>query len=105
MFKKAQTLVVSEPDLDAAIAHLRSLPHQKASPVPWERQRLVQEIREAIGAARHLDGLYSIAPGVFAIVKPFGIDLARGPDEPDGRLQVWLAIRAVGTDPSQVTEI
>ncbi|WP_454727689.1 MULTISPECIES: hypothetical protein [Cupriavidus] len=106
MFRKPQqAVVVSEPDLDAALAHLRSLPYQNESPVAWERQRLIQQIRVAIGADRHVDGLYGIAPGVFAIVKPFGIDLARGAGEPDGRLQVWLAIRSVGTDPSRVTEI
>ncbi|MCY0852530.1 hypothetical protein [Cupriavidus sp. D39] len=88
IFRKPHlALVVSEPDLDTALAHLRSLPYQNASPVAWERQRLIQQIREAIGADRHVNGLYGIAPGVFAIVKPFGIDLARGAGEPDGRLQ------------------
>lgn len=103
-FRKLPTIVVSEPDLDAALAHLRALPYRNPAPSTWERQRLIQAIREAIGTDRSVDRQYGVAPGVFAIVKPFGVDLA-GPGEPDGRLQVWLAIRSVGTDPMRVTAI
>jgi hypothetical protein len=47
---------------------------------------------------------HGVAPGVFAIIKPFGIDLLSH-GEPDGRLQVWLLIRPCGTDPTRITRL
>ncbi len=104
MFRKPPSLVVSEPDLDVALEHLRSLPYRNSLPKAWDRRRLLSFIREAAGSRAKVGQLLEVAPGVFGIIKPFGIDLA-GCREPDGRLQVWLAIRPVGTDPNQVTEL
>jgi hypothetical protein len=47
---------------------------------------------------------HGVAPGVFAIIKLFGIDLLSH-GEPDGRLQVWLLIRPCGTDPTRITRL
>ncbi|ALS68365.1 hypothetical protein AT395_25130 (plasmid) [Pandoraea apista] len=105
LWRSPQAMVVSESDIDAALAHLSGLPFRARSPVRWERQRLFQRIREVIGAERRVDRLYNIAPGVFAIVKPFGIDLAHPVAEPEERLQVWLAIRSVGTDPARISSL
>lgn len=104
MFKKTSTLVVSEPDLQVALEHLRSLPFRPDIPRTWDRQRLVQFIKEAVGSKPKVGNLYNIAPGVFAIIKPFGVDLA-GISDFDERLQVWLAIRTASTDPLQITSI
>lgn len=99
--RKHPSIVVSEPELVVALEHLRSLPFRPDIPRSWDRQRLVQLIKEAIGLKPKVGDSFDIAPGVFAIIKPFGIDLA-GQCDFDERLQVWLAVRTVGTDPSRL---
>lgn len=97
-------LVISEPDLEAALEHLRSLDYRNSLPKAWDRQHLLGLIRAAAGARPKVGQLLDIAPGVFGIIKPFGVDLA-GCREPDGRLQVWLTVRQAGTDAVRVTEL
>ncbi|WP_341744675.1 hypothetical protein [Azonexus hydrophilus] len=106
MFRTALPVVISEPDIDAALDHLRTLPYRPNPPRPWDRQRLLAMLREAIGKSPKIGQVFDVAPGVFAIIKPFGVDLA-GADAHDcaTRLQVWLAIRHGGTDPKQVTKL
>lgn len=105
MFRKsAPTIVVSEPDIQAALTHLRSLPFRQHAPVSWDRQYVVSLIRNAVGDAPKVGDCLEVGPGVYGVVKPFGVDLAGGPHT-DGRLQVWIAIRAAGTDPTNVTEL
>jgi hypothetical protein len=101
---RKREVVVSETDIQVALDHLRILPHRPSLPVSWDRQRFLHQLREAIGQRPKIDQCHDVAPGVFAIVKPFGIDLvSRG--EPDGRLQVWLLIRPCGTDPTRITKL
>lgn len=101
-FRKKQTLVVSETDIDQALTHLRALPYRAQYPMSWDRQHLLNLLSEAIGNRPQMNDYYSVAPGVFAIIKPFGIDLYSRA-EPDDRMQVWLLIRSSGTDPNRVT--
>ena len=102
MFAKASPpIVVSESDLEEGVSHLRSLPFSPNLPRSWDRQRLVQFIKEAIGQKPKVGDAFDVAPGIFAIIKPFGIDLA-GPSCADGRLQVWLAVRKSGTVQTRV---
>jgi hypothetical protein len=101
---RKQEVVVSETDIEAALDHLRALPYRPLLPVSWDRQRFLGRLREAIGQRPKFDQCHGVAPGVFAIVKPFGVDLfSQG--EPDGRLQVWLLIRPCGTDPTRITRL
>ena len=104
MLKRSVPLVVSEPDLDAALEHLRGLPYRNSLPKAWDRQRLLGLIREAVGRRPKVGQLLDVAPGVYGVIQPFGIDLAEDHDR-DTRLQVWLAIRRGWTDPEHVTEI
>lgn len=104
MFGKPPRLVISEPDIELALKHLRSLPYRNSLPKAWDRQRLLAGIREASGARPKVGQLLEFAPGVFGIIKPFGVDLADC-REPDDRLQVWLAVRHAGTNPEQITEL
>lgn len=99
---KRADLVISEPDLQAALDHLRSLPFRPASPAVWDRKRLLDQIGEVTAKAKVGD-CFDVAPGVYAIIKPFGVDLLRGDGGFDGRLQVWLCVRSWGTDPELVT--
>lgn len=99
-------VVVSETDIEAALDHLRTLPYRAVRPVTWDRQHLLNQLCEAIGQRPKIDRCHSVAPGVFAIVKPFGVDLvSQGEPDSDGRLQVWLLIRPCGTDPSRITRL
>lgn len=97
-------VVVSEADIEEALSHLRSLPHRAPMPLSWDRVRLLNRLREAIGPQPSVDQYYNIGPGLFAVVMPFGIDLASY-SEPDDRLQVWLLIRPRGTDPKRTTKL
>jgi hypothetical protein len=102
-----QEVVISETDIEAALDHLRTLPYRTARPVAWDRKHLLNLLGGAIGDRPKVDQCHNIAPGVFAMVKPFGVDLASQdePDGGDGRLQVWLLIRSGGTDPSRITAL
>ncbi len=101
---RKRVVVVSEPDIEAALNHLKALPYRASLPLSWDRQRLLNQLREAIGQRPKIDQCHGVAPGVFAIVKPFGVDLVSH-GEPDGRLQVWLLIRPCGTDPRRITRL
>ncbi|ECH2288234.1 hypothetical protein [Enterobacter cancerogenus] len=102
--RRKQEIVVSETDIEAALSHLRSLPYRDLMPVSWDRLRLLSQLNEAIGRNPKIDEYHGIAPGLFAIIKPFGVDLMSH-GEPDGRLQVWLLIRPCGTDPTRVVSL
>lgn len=97
-------VIISETDIESALDHLRSLPYRTSLPVSWDRQRLLHQLRDALGQRPKIDQCHCVAPGVFAIIKPFGVDLiAHG--EPDWRLQIWLLIRPCGTDPTRITRL
>lgn len=109
LFAKAKKAVyVSEPDVQAALDHLRTLPYSRADSTPraWDRQRLVVALQEEAhkGTLQHVGNIQPIGPGVWALVKPLGVDMKSMPDKPEG-LQVWLLIRSVGTDPAALTEL
>lgn len=101
LFKKPM-LVITEPDIEDALEHLRGLPFREPLPKSWDRQHLLTMIRESIGKCPKVDQVFGIAPGVFGIIQPFGVDLA-SLRESDGCLQVWIAVRRSGTDPARVT--
>lgn len=96
--------MLSEPDLQAALEHLRALPYVPARPSAWDRKRLLDGVREAIGLRPKVGDCAEVAPGVIALIKPFAVDVS-GWAERDRRLQVWLYVRSASTDPGRVVEI
>ncbi|MGA4422873.1 hypothetical protein ACI2UY_22295 [Ralstonia nicotianae] len=96
-------IVISEPDIEAAVAHLRGLPHSATATMPaeWSRKRFLDTLTATLRANPKAKGALPIAPGVWALVQPFGVDLA-GSFEPDERRQVWVLLRSVGTDPARI---
>lgn len=109
IFIKAKTAIyVSEPDLQAALDHLRALPYSRAEATPraWDRQRLVVALQDEArkGKLGKVGDIHAIGPGVWAMVKPLGVDLLHMPEHPVG-LQIWLLIRPVGTDPTVLTKL
>lgn len=102
MFGSKQQIVVTEPDIQAAVAHLRGLPFMPKAPEIWDRKRFIDELMKAVAHAKVGDCI-NVTTGVWAIIKPFGVDLSRQTSEADSRLQVWLCVRAWGTDPNHVT--
>ena len=103
-----QPLVISEPELVAALEHLRALPQSVTAEMPhdWGRKRLLDTITELVGEKYQVDDCIPVAPGLWVLIKPFGIDLMmKGKVRTESRLQAWLLIRPVGTDPNMVTEI
>lgn len=102
MFGSKRQIVVTEPDVQAAVAHLRSLPFMPKAPKQWDRKRFIDQLAASVAKAKIVECI-AVAPGVWAIIKPFGGDLFSATGETDGRLQAWLCVRAWGTDPTQVT--
>ena len=102
MFGSKRQIVVTEPDVQAAVAHLRGLPFMPQAPEAWDRKRFIDQLAASVVKAKSGECI-DVAPGVWAIIKPFGVDLSKGSIGADGRLQVWLCVRAWGTDPAQIT--
>lgn len=104
IFQAKPKFVISEPDIQAAVSHLRSLPFRPEGPASWDRQYVIDQVREALTSKTKVGDFLEVGPGVYGIVKPFGVDLAGGPHG-QGRLQVWIAIRSAGSDPTNVVEL
>lgn len=102
--KKSPILTISEPDLQGALVHLRSLPFAPPMPVAWDRKWLLEQVREAVGKSPKVGDSVQVAPGVYALITTLAADLA-GWDAPNGRLQVWLCVRGWFTDPDHLTEL
>jgi hypothetical protein len=108
--RPVREIVISEPDLQVALTHLQGLPFSKTKGMPdqWGREWVLQCLREALeqlpkGAIGERSCV-QFGPSLWALVVPFGIDLA-GADHQDGRLQVWVLTRPVGTDPLTITSV
>ncbi|ABO92408.1 hypothetical protein ASA_P4G108 (plasmid) [Aeromonas salmonicida subsp. salmonicida A449] len=102
--RKPQELVVSESDITAALAHLKTQPYRTSLPKLWDRQRLLNRVREVVGPRPERDKCYQVGARLYAIIQPFAVDLiSDGQYDDDGRLQVCLLIRPCGTDPTRVT--
>jgi hypothetical protein len=71
-------IVISEPDIDAAVAHLRELPYSATASMPVERsrKRFLDTLAATLRANPNAKGALPVAPGVWALVQPFGVDLA-----------------------------
>lgn len=97
-------IVISEPDIAAAVAHLRVLPFSATAsmPVEWSRKRFLDTLTATLKANPKAKGALPIAPGVWALVQPFGVDLVGTAFDQDERRQVWVLLRSVGTDPGSV---
>lgn len=93
-----QEIVVNESEIEAALAHLRALPFRTNMPLSWDRNRLLMQLREAIGDSSDLDRLFAVGPGLYAILMPYGVDRSGCADEdPQNRLEAWLLIRPIHT--------
>ncbi|WP_025139588.1 hypothetical protein [Achromobacter sp. DH1f] len=97
---KNREIIISNSEIDAAMAHLRAMPHRSPMPPSWDRQRFLNQLRAAVGSHPKVDHHYAVAPGVYAILMPFGCDRLGAADSADDRLQAWLLIRPMpdGTD-------
>lgn len=104
IFEAKLKIVVAEPDVQAAMAHIRNLPFQtKNWPETWNRKFFLDHLASSI---RHtqIGDCIAVAPGVWAVIKPFGFDLSThsfGLSDP--RLQACLCIRSCATDLGHVT--
>jgi hypothetical protein len=99
--------VISEPDIEAAVAHLRALPLATSASMPreWSRKLFLDRLSATLQANPRAKGALPIAPGVWALLQPYGIDLAGSPAINDRQLQVWVLLRSVWTDPGRVVPL
>ncbi|MFM0265492.1 hypothetical protein [Paraburkholderia sediminicola] len=97
-------IVISEPDLEAAVAHLRQLPRSVTAQMPleWSRKRFLDTLKATLRVNPRAKGVLPVAPGVWALIQPYGVDLAGSLDD-TSRRQIWILLRSVGTDPAQLT--
>lgn len=97
-------IVISEPDISAAVPHLKALPFSATAsmPVEWSRKRFLDTLAATLKANPKAKGSLPVAPGVWAMVQPFGIDLVGTEFDQDERRQVWVLLRSLGTDPGRV---
>lgn len=103
--RTVRTIYVSEPDIDAALRHLRALPFADRGPVQWHRLKLLQQIEESVRKVQGLGSCTQVAPGVHALVCPFAVDLRGGDDLMEDALQVQLLVRRSTTDPNRMTRL
>jgi hypothetical protein len=97
-------IAVSEPDIEAAVAHLRELPYSATAsmPVEWSRKRFLDTLAATLRANPKAKGALPVAPGVWALAQTFGVDLAGSSFDRDDRREVWGLLRSVGTDPTRI---
>ena len=97
-------IVISEPDIAAAVAHLRMLTFSATASMPgeWSRKQFLDTLAATLAANPKAKGVLPVAPGVWALVQPFGLDLAGTTFDQDERRQVLVLLRSVGTDPGRV---
>lgn len=70
LFGKRPSVVISEPDIQVALAHLRQLPHRKGLPQAWDRQHFLSLLKQAVGSRPKVGEAIAVAPGIFGIIKP-----------------------------------
>jgi|GEM_PF-2564073 hypothetical protein len=101
-------IVVSEPEIDAALEHLRRLPGSAATSLPasWGRKRFLDAVSSALTGSVKVGDCKAVAPGVWVLIMPFGVDLMRFDEHvARGRWQAWVLLRPVGTDPHRITNV
>lgn len=89
--KTGYPMVVSDAEIDLAVEALRRLPGRKHLPRAWDRTKVIEQIRLAVGPAPVPDLAYLVAPGIDAVVAPFGSDKLGA--ALDDRWQVLLLVR------------
>lgn len=90
-------VLVSETDIEAALAHLRLVAPGPPSPLTWDRERFLTQLRGTVGPRPNPGDYIPVAPGVFAVIEKLGLDKPLW-DDSDPRLVVWLYIRSCRTD-------
>lgn len=93
-------ILISEPDIEAAVAYLRELPQSAtaSTPVDWSRKRFLDTLTATVVANPKAKGALSVASGVWGIAQPFGVDLTGTSFDYDERRQVWILFRSLGRD-------
>jgi hypothetical protein len=63
----------SEPDIEAAVAHLRELPCSATAsmPVEWSRKRFLDTLAATLRANPKAKGALPVAPGVWELAQTF----------------------------------
>lgn len=101
--KTGYPMVVSDAEIDLAVEALRRLPGRKHLPRAWDRKKVIEQIRLAVGPAPVPDLAYLVAPGIYAVVAPFGSDKLGA--ALDDRWQVLLLVRQVAPGSSELVDL
>lgn len=101
--KTGYPMVVSDAEIDLAVEALRRLPGRKHLPRAWDRTKVIEQIRLAVGPAPVPDLAYQVAPGIDAVVAPFGSDKLGA--ALDDRWQVLLLVRQAPPGSRKLVEL
>ena len=103
--KKNRKLIISDSDIEAALAHLNSLPQNvtKSMPNPWAKQQFIDWLKKSIPQKIEYGISFGVATGVYGHVVPVSHGYSSMPD--DERYLVILSIRSVNTDLDSLYEL
>lgn len=106
IFKEAEPeLVISQSDVNEAMAHLNSLPHTitKNMPETWGQKQFLEWLIESLPKRVNCGDHFSVATGVYGHIVPVSHGYANVPE--DDRLLIILSIRKVNSDLDNLIEI
>ncbi len=103
--KKDRKLIISDSDIEAALAHLNSLPQTitKSMPNPWAKQQFIDWLKKSIPQKIEYAISFDVATGIYGHIVPVSYGYRSMPD--DGRYLVILSIRSVKTDFDRLNEL
>lgn len=92
-------VVISEPDLEAALSHLNDMPYSgtKKMPVKWGIKQVQQWLVDEIPSGLSIGDSFDFGTGLWGHVVPLGYEFS-GYDNKERRLQIVISVRSVKTN-------
>lgn len=103
--KKKSKLVISDSDIDAALAHLNALPDTSTNdmPKPWAKQQLIEWLQQSLPQKIETGISFDVATGIYGHVVPLGFGYSKHPH--DERYLVILSIRSSHTNFDRLNDL
>nr|PMH64487.1 hypothetical protein BCU62_15645 [Enterovibrio norvegicus] len=98
-------LVISDSDIEVAIAHLNSLPQTVTCDMPkkWAKQQFIEWLKESLPNNIEYGVNFDVATGIFGHIVPLGHGYSMHSD--DNRYLIILSVRSVDTDLSNLNKL
>lgn len=101
-----QQIVISEPDLESAFNHLKSLPFAATHAMPkhWGINQVKAWLISELPKKLKIGDSFEFGTGLWGHIKPLGYEFS-GDDINDNRLQIVISVRSVQTNLNKLIEI